>query len=75
MAGCEKNDTYSVSGLQALLTLFFEIRIPIKPAWGSYPSVEQSNLLGEALETMSVIPIRIGMVQDRPANELAGCNL
>jgi hypothetical protein len=31
---------YSTSGLQALLTLFFEIRIPIKPTWGSYPSVQ-----------------------------------
>jgi len=28
-----------MSGLQALLTLFFEIRIPVDPTWGSYPSV------------------------------------
>ena len=63
-----------MSGLQALLTLFFEIRIPINPTWGSYPSVQQSNLLGEASETMSVVPTQYGMVQDRPASELAGCN-
>ena len=62
-----------MSGLQALLTLFFEIRIPIKPARGSYLSVQQSNLLGEASETMSMVRLR-RMVQDRPANELTGCN-
>ena len=44
-----------MSGLQALLTLFFETGIPINPTWGSYPSAQQSNLLGEALETMSVV--------------------
>jgi len=46
-----------MSGLEALLTLFFVIRIPVKPTWGSYLSVQQSNLLGEASETMLVVPI------------------
>lgn len=44
-----------MSGLQALITLFFEIRAPIDPAWGSYLSVIQSDLHGEASETISVV--------------------
>jgi hypothetical protein len=43
-----------MSGLQALSTLFFEIRIPISPTSGSYSSIQWSNLLDEASETMPV---------------------
>jgi hypothetical protein len=37
--------------------LFFEIRIPINPALGSYPGIKQGNLFDEALERILVVPI------------------
>jgi hypothetical protein len=44
-----------MSGLKTLLTLFFGIRIPVRPTAGSYPSVQWSDILCEASETMPVI--------------------
>ena len=44
-----------MSGLEALITLLFEIRVPINPTWGSHLSVIQSDLHGEASETISVV--------------------
>ena len=42
-----------MSGLKALLTLFFDIGIPVRSTSGSCPSVQGSDHLDKALETMS----------------------
>ena len=59
---------------ETLLPLFLAIGTSVHPTSRSYLSVQWSNPLYEASETMSVVPKEIGMVQGRPANELTGRN-